>query len=139
MVRLFELTYLAGTLLVAVALAVAVAAVTRDDLPLVGTGAGALIAVALVGMAGCAVGGISQASVQGWTSPAIVLGVVLGLLALLIVAAGLGGWDTVLQPVAAIVPGDASGRSPLQLAIYGLGLLILVKWFVATGMAVVAR
>ncbi len=130
---------LLGTVLVVVALGLAVAAVARDDLPLVGTGVGALIAVAVIGMAGCAVGGISQAPVAGWTSPAIILGIVLGVLALVVVAAGVFGWTGVLEPVAQLVPGQAGTVAPARVAIVALGALIAVKWLIATAMAAVAK
>jgi hypothetical protein len=139
MVRLFDTTFMLGTLLVVLALGIAVAALARDDLPLVGTGVGALIAVAVIGMAGCAVGGISQAPAVGWTTPAIVLGVVLGVVALVVLAAGLFGWTAVLQPVSQFVPGDARTLTPARTAIAALGALIAVKWFIATVMAAVAR
>ncbi len=138
-VRLFDATFMLGTILVVVAIGVAVAAVTRDDLPLVGTGVGALIAVAVIGMAGCAVGGIAQAPVAGWTSPTIILGIVLGVVALVVVAAGVFGWTGVLQPVAQLVPGHAGTLVPARVAIVVLGALIAVKWLIATAMAAVAR
>ena len=139
MVRLFDTTFMLGTFLVVLALGIAVAAIARNDLPLVGTGVGALIAVAVIGMAGCAIGGISQAPAAGWTTPGIVLGVVLGVVALVVVAAGVFGWTAVLQPVAQLVPGDASTWSPARTAIVALAALIAVKWLVATVMAAVAR
>jgi len=138
-VRLFDATFMLGTVLVVVALGLAVAAVARDDLPLVGTGVGALIAVAVIGMAGCAVGGISQAPVAGWTSPTIILGIVLGVLALVVVAAGVFGWTGVLEPVAQLVPGQAGTVVPARVAIVALGALIAVKWLIATAMAAVAK
>jgi hypothetical protein len=139
MVRLFDATYLLGTLLVLIALAVAFAAVTRDDLPLVGTGVGALLAVAVIGMAGCAVGGISQAPSVGWTTPTIVVGVVLGAIALLVVAAGVFGWAGVLEPIARFVPGQSVALTAARSATFALGVLIALKWVIATGMAAVAR
>ena len=139
MVRLFDTTFILGTVLVVLALGIAVAAIARDDLPLVGTGVGALIAVGIIGMAGCAVGGISQAPVAGWTNPGIVIGVVLGVVALVVVAAGVFGWTAVLQPMSQFVPGDASTLTPMRTAIAALGALIAVKWLVATVMAALAR
>ncbi len=139
MVRLFDATFMLGTVLVLVALGLAVAAVARDDLPLIGTGVGALIAVAVIGMAGCAVGGISQAPVAGWTSPTIILGVVLGVLALVVVAAGVFGWTGVLRPVAQLVPGQSGAFAPARVAIVALSALIAVKWLIATAMAAVAK
>jgi hypothetical protein len=139
-VKLFDATFLLSTLLAGAALAIAFAAVTRDDLPLVGTGVGALITVALIGMAGCAVGGISQAPIVGWTSPTILLGIVLGVIAIAIVGAGLFGWDGVLQPITQLVPGHAATTlTPARTATFALGALIAFKWLIATGMAAFAH
>lgn len=74
-----------------------------------------------------------------WTSPTIILGIVLGVGALVVVGAGLFGWTGVLQPVAQLVPGQASTLTPARTAIVVLGALIAVKWLIATGMAAVAR
>src|SRR4051794_12468589 len=116
MVRLFDTTFMFGTLLVLAALGIGIAALTRENVPVVGSGVGALIAVAVIGMAGCAVGGISQAPVAGWTSPMIILGVVLGVAALVVVAAGVFGWTGVLQPVAHLVPGGGETLTPPRMA-----------------------
>jgi len=139
MVKLFDTTFLTGSALVLLALAVAFLAITRDQLPIVGTGVGALLAVAVIGMAGCAVGGISQAPALGWTAPTIVFGTVLGLVAILIVAAGVFGWAPVLEPIARFVPAQATAATPVTTAIFALAVLIGVKWVVAIGMAVAAR
>jgi|RhiMetdeSRZDD1v2_1073273.scaffolds.fasta_scaffold148800_1 hypothetical protein len=139
MVKLFDTTFLTGSALVLLALAVAFLAITRDQLPIVGTGVGALLAVAVIGMAGCAVGGISQAPALGWTAPTIVFGTVLGLVAILIVAAGVFGWTPVLEPIARFVPAQAGAATPVTTAIFALAVLIGVKWVVAIGMAVAAR
>jgi hypothetical protein len=108
-------------------------------LPLVGTGVGALLAVAVIGMAGCAIGGISQAPVLGWTAPTIVLGIVLGGLALLIIAAGVFGWTGLLAPIAGFVPSQPASVSAVRTAIFALAVLIAVKWVIAIGMATTAR
>src|SRR5207248_3142606 len=99
----------------------------------------ALVAVAVIGMAGCAVGGISQAPVLGWTTPTIVLGVVLGSVALAIVGAGIFGWSGLLQPIAGLVPGQAAAATTVRTAIFALAVLIAVKWAIAIGMAATAR
>lgn len=139
MVRLFDATFVFGSLLVLAALVVAVAALTADDLPIIGTGVGALLAVAAIGMAGCAVGGISQAPSVGWTAPTIVLGILLGTLALVIVAAGLFGWTALLQPIGRFVPGQAATVPTVHMAIFALAVLISVKWAIAIGMAATAK
>jgi len=139
MVKLFDTTFLTGSALVLLALGVAFLAITRDQLPIIGTGVGALLAVAAIGMAGCAVGGISQAPALGWTAPTIVFGTVLGLVAILIIAAGVFGWTPVLEPIARFVPGQAAVATPITTAIFALAVLIAVKWVVAIGLAVAAR
>ncbi len=134
-VRLFDSTFVLGTVLVLLALGIAIAAALRADLPVVGTGVGALIAVAVIGMAGCAVGGISQAPAVGWATPPIVVGIVLGTVALVVTAAGVFGWNGVLQPVAQLVAGPSETVAPARAAIVALGALIAVKWVIATVMA----
>jgi hypothetical protein len=138
-VRMFDSTFVLGTVLVVLALGIAVAAEMRADLPLVGTGTGALIAVAVIGMAGCAVGGISQAPAAGWTSPAILAGIVLGVAALVVVAAGVFGWTGVLQPITQLLPGQPGTTAPARAATVALGGLIGMKWLIATAMAALAR
>jgi hypothetical protein len=139
MAKILDATFLAGSVLVIAALVVAALALTRDELPLVGTGVGALLAVAAIGMAGCAIGGISQAPVVGWTTPTIVLGIVLGVIALVIVAAGAFGWTGMLQPIAQFVPGNAATLTPARTAVFALAVLIAVKWLIGIAMAATAR
>ena len=139
MVKLFDGTFMLGSILVIAALAIALAALLKVDLPLVGFGTGALLAVAVVGMAGCAVGGISQAPALGWTAPTVIFGTVLGVVALLVIAAGTFGWTPVLEPIARFVPAKLAPLTNAQLAIFALAALIAVKWVVAIGMAIANR
>jgi len=139
MVKLFDTTFLSGSALVLLALGVAFLAIRGEPLPIIGSGVGALLAVAVIGMAGCAVGGISQAPALGWTAPTIVFGTVLGIVAILIVVAGVFAWTPVLEPIARFVPGQAGVATPVTTAIFALGVLIAVKWVVAIGMAIAAR
>jgi hypothetical protein len=140
MVRLFDTTFIVGALLVIAALVIAIAALTRESLPIIGVGRGALVAVAIAGMAGCAVAGISQASSLGWTDTMILLGSVLGVVALLVVAAGLFGWDGVLQPVAGFVPSRAGDvDQTVRVAIAALSAVIGLKWVIGIAMAAFAR
>jgi hypothetical protein len=139
MIKLSDTAFFVGSALVLAAVGLAFLALTREDLPLIGTGVGALLAVAVIGMAGCAVGGISQAPAVGWTAPTIVLGVVLGVLALTVIGAGIFGWDALLQPIARFVPSQAAAPTTVQTAVFALALLIVVKWVIAIGMAATAR
>ena len=139
MVKLFDTTFITGSVLVLLSLGIAFLAITREELPVIGTGIGALIAIAVVGMAGCAVGGISQAPALGWTAPSILFGTVLGIAALVIIAAGAFGWTAVLDPIARVVPFQAATATPVATAIFSLATVIAVKWIVAIGMAATAR
>lgn len=70
----------------------------------------------------------------------IILGSVLGVAAVLVVAAGLLGWDGVLRPVAPFVPGGAgAGTSTIHLATFALAAFIALKWLIATAVAVFAQ
>jgi hypothetical protein len=139
MVKLFDSTFILGSVLVVAALVVAAAAITRDDVPVIGTGLGALLAVAALGMAGCAVAGISQAPGLGWSSLPVIVGAALGLLAVLIIAAGVFGWSGILAPIAPFVPVRAAPVAPVTSAIFALAMLIGVKWVIATLLAAIAR
>lgn len=141
MIKLFDGTFLLGTFLVAVALAAALVAAGGRALPLVGAGSGALIAVAVIGMAGCAVGGIGQAPAIGWTHPVTLIGIVLGVVALAVIAAGLLGWDALLQPIAGFVPGTTPQGmdETVRVALVTIAGLIAIKWLVAVGLATYAR
>lgn len=81
MIKLFDGTFFMGAAFVVAAIVVALMAVTRDSLPIIGTGRGALVAVAVLGIVGCTIGGISQAEPLGWTHPMIILGSLLGIVA----------------------------------------------------------
>jgi hypothetical protein len=131
MTKPFDAAFFTGTLFVLLAFAVAYAALTNSSMPIVGSGRGALVALAVLAMAGCAVGGISQATALGWSHPFIVLGSLLGVIALLVVGAGLFGWDGLLRPVVQLAPGNlAVGATTERLAILLLTALIALKWVV---------
>lgn len=124
-------SFVVGVVLVVLAVGVAYGAMIDPHLPVVGSGRGALLTVAVLGMAGCSVGGLSQAPVLGWSHPYIVVGSILGVLALVIIASGLLEWDLVLRPVAQLVPGSlVADASATQLAIVALAAVIVMKAFV---------
>ena len=128
MVGPLDASFLTGILLVVLALGVAYGAMADPDLPIVGSGRGALLTVAVLGMVGCSVGGLSQAPVLGWSHPYIVVGSVLGVFALVVIASGLLESDLVLRPVAHLVPGRfAADVSAVQLAIVALAGVIVAK------------
>ena len=65
---------------------------TGRDVPIVGNGGGALLALGIIGMAMCTLSGIgSVQSTLGWTHPLTIAGSILGVLALLVVALPLLG------------------------------------------------
>jgi hypothetical protein len=130
----------AGTLGVAVTLWLAWIALTSDAVPVVGTARGALIAMAVVGMAACAIAGIGQAPVIGWTHPISIIGSVFGVVAIVLVAAGLFGWDGLVRPVASFVPSTATLELTTErLAIVALAAVVAVKWVVGVALEVLIQ
>jgi hypothetical protein len=88
---------------------------TGRDVPIVGNGAGALLALGLIGIAMCTLGGIGTTqSTLGWTHPLTVIGSILGVAALLVVALPLFGVQ---------LPLVADTRS----AVLALAVIMLVK------------
>lgn len=135
-----ELSFVLGTVGVGVSLWLAWMALTSDSVPLVGSPRGALIAIAVLGMASCAVAGVGQAPTIGWTHPITIFGIVVGVVALAIAGAGLFGWDAVVSPVSGIVPVGASvAVTTERLAIGLLAALIAVKWVVGIPLALLIR
>ena len=134
--KLSDVRFLTGSALVVAAIAVAAAALLTDSLPVVGSGSGALLAVAVIGMAGCAVAGISQAPDLGWTSPATIIGAFLGVVALLVIGAGLLGWTGLLQPISGIVPvGTGLVVTTERIAVFALAAILAAKWLVTAAIA----
>ena len=88
---------------------------TGRDVPIVGNGTGALLALGIIGIAMCSLGGIGPIQSQlGWTHPLTIIGSILGVLALLVVALPLFG---------ARLPLVADTRS----AVLALAVIMLVK------------
>jgi hypothetical protein len=72
---------------------------TGRDVPIVGNGAGALLALGLIGIALCTLGGIGTVqSTLGWTHPLTILGSILGVAALLVVVLPLLGVHLPMMP-----------------------------------------
>ena len=133
--KLFDATFLGGTILAVLAVGLAWAAITRVELPVLGSGAWLLLAIGVVGLASCAVGGIGTVTEFDITQPRILIGTVLGVVAIVIVIAGLLGWTAPVQPLVQLVPGEAASVSAVQLASLALAGLIATKWVIATGLA----
>lgn len=128
--------FILGTVGVAVTLWLAWMALTNESVPIVGSARGALIAIAIVGMAACAISGIGQAPTIGWTHPITIFGIVVGILALVVAGAGIFGWDAIVRPAAGVIPlGTAIAATTERLAIGLLAALIAVKWVVGIPLA----
>jgi len=137
MVKLLDTSFIGGTVLALVAIGLAWAAVTRTELPVLGSGAGLLLAVGAVGLAACAVGGVGTVTEFDISQPRILIGTALGIVALAIVVAGLLGWTAPFQPLVQLVPGEAASVSAVQLASLALAGLIAAKWVIATILTIV--
>ncbi len=88
---------------------------TGRDVPIVGNGSGALLALGIIGMAMCTLSGIGTVqSTLGWTHPLTIAGSILGVAALLVVALPLLGVR---------LPLIADTRS----AVLALAVIMLVK------------
>jgi len=88
---------------------------TGRDVPLVGNGAGALLALGIIGIAMCTLGGIGTVQgTLGWTHPLTIIGSVLGVAALLVI---------VLPLLGVRLPLIADTRS----AVLALAVIMLVK------------
>jgi hypothetical protein len=125
----FDAAFFVGLLFVLSALTLASLAINGRALPIVGAGRGALIAVVMIGMAGCAIAGISQTTTFGWTHPVMILGSVLGVVALAVIAAGILGWDGILRPIATLMPGGSLvAATTEQLALVAIAGIIALKF-----------
>jgi hypothetical protein len=134
----FDVSFFVGLAFVLAAIAVAALAAGGRALPMVGTGRGALIAVAVIGMTGCAVAGISQTTTFGWTHPVMLLGSILGIVALALIAAGIFGWDPVVRPVASLAPGGTlTAATTEQLAIVAIAAMIGLKFVINLAFATI--
>ena len=88
---------------------------TGRDVPIVGNGAGALLALGVIGLAMCTLSGIGPTqSALGWTHPLTIIGSILGVAALLVV---------VLPLLGIHLPLIADTRS----AVLALAVIMLVK------------
>ena len=105
-----QTTFTGGALaanLLGIVAALFVAALLLDiRRPLFGSDRATFIGLVVIGITMCALGGIGRSqSTLGWTDPVTLVGIVIGSLALLLVAAVLAGKAELLAPVAARVGG----------------------------------
>ena len=114
-----------------VAIAVLVwAALTNRPFPIIGShDRAALWAVFGLGITMCGIAGISQTSTSlGWMHPITLVGIALGVLAVVPLLLVLFGWTAPLTSAGQLFGGGFATLSVERIAIVGLGLLILVKW-----------
>jgi hypothetical protein len=72
---------------------------TGRDVPIVGNGAGALLALGIIGIAMCTMSGIgSVQGTLGWTHPLTIIGSILGVAALLVIVLPLLGIHLPMMP-----------------------------------------
>jgi hypothetical protein len=123
---------LAANLLGIIAAFIVVALLANIRVPLLGSDRATFIALVIVGMSMCALGGIGRAqSTLGWTDPVTLVGIVVGSLALVLIAAVLTGRAGFLEPVAAVVGGTGTAESAIdRAASVVLAGLIALKWAV---------
>jgi hypothetical protein len=96
---LLNLSAIVANMLGVLAALLVLAVLTGFRAPLIANDRAAFFALAIVGFTMCAVGGIgaTQATL-GWTHPITLVGIVLGIVATLLIAAVLTGQTAVLQP-----------------------------------------
>jgi hypothetical protein len=98
--------------------ALVLAALTRTPLPLLGSDVVMFLAVLVLGMSMCALGGVGRAPVKyGWTHPVTLLGIMLGIIMLLLAG------------------GVLFGQVATPVGLTALAALLAIKW--AVGLAFV--
>jgi hypothetical protein len=144
MFRTFDGTFWIGSLLVGLALAIVVATMRSVEVPILGNGRLALLAVGLLGLAACTTVGSMTTPGEAsqfvdWSRPTSVFGLAMGLLATAILIVGLIGIEPVFRPLAQMVPAAvATGEGAAQrLAIVALGAIIAAKWIVGIALTTV--
>jgi hypothetical protein len=107
---------------------------THTPLPLIGNDRVAFYALALVGIAGCGLGGIAPtAARRGWAHPIGIVGIALGVVALALIVAVLIGQTTFLNPLGIALYGDAAPVLGDRVAFIALASVMAVKWVVSVG------
>ena len=107
-------------LLGGIAAVIVFATLKGNALPLISTPRAGLIALLVVGLTMCILGGVGQIGTNGrWDSPLAIVGIVLGTAILVIITAALAGWKLPLL----------SGETQ---AIATVGILLAVKLILGT-------
>jgi hypothetical protein len=123
---------LAANLLGIAIAALVVAVLTNTPLPLLGSDRGVFIAMVILGMTMCSLGGVGRApKMHGWTHPITLFGIAVGTLMLVLTAAVLIGQTAFLDPFAFTVgvglPIEAARD---RAAIIVLAGVMSIKWIV---------
>jgi hypothetical protein len=116
---------------IGVAIAILVwAAISNIAFPVIGShDRAALWVVFGLGVTMCAIAGIGQTPTSlGWLHPITLVGIALGVVAVVPLLLVLFGWTAPLTTAGKFFGGSFATLSVERIAIAGLGLLILVKW-----------
>lgn len=121
---------MASTILGLVVATIVLSVASGRSLPLISTEVIGFWVVAAVGVTMCTLAGVGQAPARlGWTHPYTVIGIALGVLAVLLIAMVFFGRTEPLASAAGnLGVGGVSTVSGTAIATVGLGLVILVKW-----------
>lgn len=102
-------------LLGVIALVIVIALLKGITLPLINTPLASLVALFVIGLAMCLLGGVGQIGTNGrWNSPPAIIGTLLGLVILIIFISALTGWHLPL------ISGEIHG-------VVAIGILITIK------------
>ena len=114
-------THLALPMILGMVVAVIVfAAFNGKTLPMINTPHASLIALLIVGLTMCILGGIGQIGAAGrWDSPVAIIGILLGSAILVVIIPALAGWKLPL------IPGESQ-------AIAAVGILMGIKFLIGT-------
>lgn len=109
------------------ALALVVAVLSGARLPVISTDRDAFLAMLGLGWLGCMVSAGSTVQALGWRHPISLLGVALGVVALILVALVFTGTTAPLASLAQAFAGPASRASAERVQFVGLGAVIVAK------------
>ena len=117
--------YVLGSL----AVLLVVAVLSNTALPLLASDTSAFYALALIGITMCSLGAGPVVTKLGWVHPISLVGIALGVLAVLVVGSVLFGQAAFLSPLGAFIFEDSAALvSTERLAFLLLALIMAVKW-----------
>ena len=121
--------YLISAVLGIVALVMVVAVLTGRQLPLISTERGAVLALTVIGIVMCMLGGIGPTQSQyGWTHPFMLVGIVLGALALIVSGLTLIGANVSVP----LISTDRSALIALSVIIVLKVLMVALQRFIVS-------